>query len=86
MDGLATDRREVLITSVVDAVPLYRQKSAAPSLWPLIAALAVTVMFIGSIFTPWAVSWGAIPIGISLAAWFWPTRPRSRTGPLRVRR
>ncbi len=85
MDGLALERREVLITSIVDAVPQYRQKSAAPSLWPLITAVAVTILFIGSIFTPWALTWGAIPLGASLAVWFWPTRPRSRTGPLRSR-
>jgi uncharacterized membrane protein YozB (DUF420 family) len=31
-------------------------------------------MFISSIFTPWAVVWGSIPIIITLIAWFWPTR------------
>jgi cytochrome c oxidase subunit 1 len=36
--------------------------------------MAVTVLFIGSIFTPWAVVWGSIPIAIALTAWFWPRR------------
>jgi heme/copper-type cytochrome/quinol oxidase subunit 1 len=85
MEGLGVDKREVLVTSVVDATPEYRQKSAGPSLWPLIAALATSVMFVASIFTPWAVAWGSIPIGIALALWFWPNRPRSKTGPLRKR-
>ncbi len=86
MRGLRRDRREVLVTSVVDAIPLYRQKSAAPSLWPLVTALATTGLFIGSIFTPWAVSWGSIPVAIGLIGWFWPTRPRATTGPLAKRR
>ena len=86
MDGLASDRREVLVTSVMDAAPIYRQKSAAPSLWPLLAALAATLLFVGSIFTPWALTWGAIPLGLSLAGWFWPTRARATTGPLRERK
>ncbi|SFR75840.1 cbb3-type cytochrome c oxidase subunit I [Sphingomonas jatrophae] len=77
MEGLALDRREVLVTSVADAAPLYRQKSAPPSIAPLLAALATTAMFIGSIFTPWAIVAGALPIGAALTAWFWPTRPRA---------
>jgi cytochrome c oxidase subunit I+III len=85
MDGLAEDRREVLITSVVDAVPQYRQESASPSLWPLVAALAVSGLFVWSIFSPWALVWGAIPVGAALAAWFWPTRPRRTRGLLAVR-
>ena len=46
----------------------------APTIWPLLAAIATTVMFVSSIFTPWAVVWGSIPIAIALIAWFWPTR------------
>jgi cytochrome c oxidase subunit 1 len=85
MEGLSLDKREILITSVIDAIPEYRHKNAGPSLWPLIAGLAVTGMFIASIFTPWAIVWGAIPIAAALTAWFWPTRPRATTGPFRVR-
>ena len=75
-DGVAIARREVLITSVTDADPLYRQKSASPSIWPLLSALAVSAMFIASIFTPWAIVVGAVPIGAALTGWFWPQRPR----------
>jgi len=42
-------------------------------------------MFIGSIFTPWAIVVGAIPIAITLTIWFWPQRARSKDGPLRAR-
>jgi cytochrome c oxidase subunit 1 len=82
MEGLASDKREVLVTSVIDAEPLYRQHSAGPSLWPLISALAVTVLFVGSIFTPWALVWGAVPVGAALTAWFWPTRQGATSGSL----
>jgi cytochrome c oxidase subunit 1 len=86
MTGLGLEKREVLVTSVIDAVPEYRQNSVGPSLWPLIAAVAVSVMFVASIFTPWAVLWGTIPIGAALVLWFWPTRPRARSGPFAVDR
>jgi cytochrome c oxidase subunit I len=79
-DGLAVDRRELLLTSPVEANPDYRQHSPTPSIWPLWAALATSAMFVGSIFTPWALVWGALPIGVTLTMWFWPQRPRRRLG------
>ncbi len=85
MDGIGVERREVLISSVTEAEPEYRQKSVPPSIWPLISALFVSAMFVGSIFTPWALVWGTLPIAVALAAWFWPQRERSRSGPLRQR-
>jgi cytochrome c oxidase subunit 1 len=51
----------------------------------LIAAVATSALFVGSIFTPWALVWGAIPVGIALTGWFWPQRPRRKAGPLRGR-
>jgi len=86
MTGLRSDLREVLITSVVDAIPQYRQKSPEPSIMPLIAAIATSVLFVGSIFTPWALVWGAIPVAAALTLWFWPKRPRATDGPFGVRR
>jgi cytochrome c oxidase subunit 1 len=82
MDGMALDARALLVTSVVEAVPEYRQNSVGPSIWPLVAALAVSAMFIGSIFTAWAVVIGVVPIGIALTIWFWPKRERATSGPL----
>ena len=82
MTGLAHDRREVLVTSAIDAVPQYRQESVGPSLWPLLSALATSLMFVASIFTPWAVVWGSIPIAVALVFWFWPRRQRAGSGPL----
>lgn len=73
--GLATDKREVLITRVLDAEPDHRYAFPAPTLWPFLAALGTGGMFIGSLFTPWAVV-VALPItGILVTGWFWPTTP-----------
>ncbi len=72
--GLDPRKREILITTARDAGPDHRLESSAPSLWPLWASLAVTALFIGSIFTPWAVVWGAIPVFITLTGWFWPKK------------
>ena len=72
--GLASDKREVLVTRVLDAEPDHRYENPEPSIWPLLTALAVTALFIGSIFTPWAVVWGAIPSFIAMVFWFWPKK------------
>ena len=73
--GLRVEDRELLLTTVMSTEPDVREPSAEPSLWPLISALALTVMFVASIFSPWAVVFGAIPVGIALIAWFWPKSP-----------
>ena len=70
--GLRVDRREVVISTVAEATPEARESSAPNSIWPLWTALATTLMLISSIFTPWAVVWGAFPIAVALIGWFWP--------------
>jgi cytochrome c oxidase subunit 1 len=70
--GLSTDRRELLVTSVVEALPEARESSPPNSVWPLWAAIATSVMLIWSMFSPWAVVWGSIPIAVTLIGWFWP--------------
>jgi cytochrome c oxidase subunit I+III len=70
--GLSVERREVLSGSVADAEPYVREASPEPNLWPLVSAIATTIFFVGSIFTPWAVVWGIPPLAIALTAWFWP--------------
>jgi cytochrome c oxidase subunit 1 len=72
MRGLQLDERELVLTSVLDAQPDLREPSVPPSIWPPLAAVAVGTMFITSIFSPWAVIVGAIPIAITVTAWFWP--------------
>jgi cytochrome c oxidase subunit 1 len=73
--GLATSHREVLVTHVLDAEPDHRQKFPDPSVWPLLTAVSTTALFIGSIFNPWAVVWGSIPVFVTLTGWFWPKKP-----------
>jgi cytochrome c oxidase subunit I+III len=72
--GLAVDSREVLLTTVLDAKPDNRESFPNPTIWPFVGAIATTVLFIGSIFTPWAVVWGTVPVAIALTVWFWPRR------------
>jgi cytochrome c oxidase subunit 1 len=76
--GLRVDDKEVLLTTLVDAMPDLREPIPEASLWPFIAAIAVAVLFICSIFSPWAVAVGAIPVAIAMTAWFWP-KHRQRT-------
>jgi cytochrome c oxidase subunit 1 len=73
--GLRTDKRELLLTTVVDAVPDLRDPSAPPSPWPLFSAIAATILFLGSIFTPWAIVWGSLLLAVPLILWFWPHDP-----------
>lgn len=74
VSGLAADAREVLVTTALDAEPDMRPLFPQPSIWPFVSAVATTVLFIGSVFTPWAMVWGSVPVAVTLTAWFWPTR------------
>ena len=74
VSGLATNQREMLVTTVLDAKPDNRVVFPAPTPWPFVAAVATTVLFVASIFTPWAVVWGALPVGVALTLWFWPKK------------
>jgi len=73
--GLRSDVRDVLVTYVLDAEPDHRVEFPTPSIWPFLTAIATTILFIGSIFTPWAVVWGSIPLFITMVGWFWPKTP-----------
>ena len=72
--GLATDVREGLVTTVVDAIPDHRYVYPSPSIWPFVAAVATTFWFIGSFYMPTAMAWGMVPVAIALTFWFWPTK------------
>jgi cytochrome c oxidase subunit I+III len=75
MTGLRVDDREQLITTAIEARPDNRYPSPEPTIWPLLSAIALAALFIGSIFTPWAVVIGLPPLGVALAVWFWPKGP-----------
>lgn len=72
--GLHEDVREYLTTRTMDAEPDGRDEFPSPTIWPFLAALATTILFVASIFTPWGVTLGSIPLAITLIGWFWPER------------
>jgi cytochrome c oxidase subunit I len=73
--GVREDAREILITHVLDAEPDHRYRSPDPSYWPFWTAIATTILFIWSIFTPWGVVYGALPLFVTMVGWFWPKKP-----------
>jgi cytochrome c oxidase subunit I+III len=68
----------VLVTALLDAEPDHRYKMPGASLWPLLTAMATSVMFIWSIFQASGLIWGAIPTFVCLVGWFWPTGGKER--------
>ncbi|MGE5083828.1 MAG: cytochrome c oxidase subunit I [Acidobacteriota bacterium] len=70
--GLRDDIREVLVTHSLDGNPQHKDEDPGPSIWPFLASLAVSATFVGSIFTPWAVPYGAPLVIITLIGWLWP--------------
>jgi len=76
--GLARDQREVLVTSALDGAPDHRSIEPSPTIWPFVSAIATTIFFVASIFTPWAVIWGTVLTAIPLTIWFWPRKDETR--------
>jgi len=83
--GLRFDRREVLVTTVVEAEPDMRDPVPEPTVWPFIAAMVTSVILIASMYAPQPVAWGAIPFAIVMVAWLYPRRmvspPAASVGP-----
>ncbi len=72
--GLPESVPSVLVTRLHDAVPDHVALMPEPSIWPLLAAIATTILFIGTVFSPWALIWGSVPVAITLIGWFWPSK------------
>ncbi len=72
--GLRHDMREVLLTTVLDALPDSRHRHPGDSIWPMLTALATGVTFITLIFTPWGLPLGSVLLAITCTAWAWPDR------------
>jgi cytochrome c oxidase subunit I+III len=70
--GLRTDIREGLVTNSLDSQPQYKEEMAGPSIWPFITSVVVSIVFVGSIFTAWAIPIGAPPLIVCLVGWLWP--------------
>ena len=82
MSGLRVTDKEMLLTTILDARPDLREPVPVHSIWPFITAVALSVMFISSIFSPWAVLFGSIPVGIAAIAWFWPKEMKKHPEPV----
>jgi len=69
--GLRTDIREVLTVSVMEAKPDHRYQIPGDSLIPFVMSIVVGAALVGSIFHPYAVPIGAVPIFAVFILWFW---------------
>ena len=79
--GLRTDIREALVTHSLDSQPQYKEEMAGASIWPFITSVVVSAVFVGSIFTAWAIPVGAPPTIIALIGWLWPRESSVPTAP-----
>ncbi|MCW5978494.1 MAG: cytochrome c oxidase subunit I [Bryobacteraceae bacterium] len=70
--GLRPDRREVLITTVLDARPQGIAVLPGPSIWPFLLALAVCVAFGGFMIHPAFFLVGFFAAFAIVVAWHWP--------------
>jgi cytochrome c oxidase subunit I+III len=72
--GLATDTREVLVTTPHDARPHHRYHMAEDSIWPVLAAVVTGLGFVGLVFSAWAFPIGLAGLFVTLVGWFWPSK------------
>jgi cytochrome c oxidase subunit 1/cytochrome c oxidase subunit I+III len=78
-------RREVVVTTVLDAAPDHLAYLPGPSAWPFWAATGAAVAFLGSMVHFALVGAGAAIAFVSLVGWLWPRAevvPPPRHGPL----
>ncbi|MEE2861153.1 MAG: cytochrome c oxidase subunit I [Pseudomonadota bacterium] len=73
--GLRDDRRETLVTTLLDARPAMVQVLPGPTPWPFVSAVAASVGFIGLIFSPWFYVVGILAVFATFVLWFWPRHP-----------
>ncbi|CAN5632972.1 cytochrome c oxidase subunit I [soil metagenome] len=66
------DQRESFGTTIMDAEPESRINLVGPTIWPLLAALSTGIIFVGAMFTLWAVPVGGLLFYFSLIGWHWP--------------
>ncbi len=85
LTGLRTDVREVLVTTLLDAEPDSRHRHPLPTVWPLLTAVATSVLFISLVFTPWGAVGGTVALFLGLLGWVWP-RGREHREQVRVER
>jgi cytochrome c oxidase subunit I+III len=71
VSGLSITERELLTTTILDAIPEHRYEISPDSIWPLVLALVVGLAMLWMIFTPWAYPIGILAGLVVLAFWFW---------------
>ena len=69
--GLHTNIREVLCTTIHDALPEHRYALNGPSIFPFLLALVTGGTFIGFMFTPWSIPAGMTLTFLVMLGWFW---------------
>lgn len=73
--GLRHDRREVMVTTVLDAEPQSVDVLPGPTPWPFFSAVAASVGFIGLLVHPSFYVIGFFAAFFTFVGWFWPRRP-----------
>jgi cytochrome c oxidase subunit 1 len=68
--GLASDKREVLVTQVMDAEPDHIEKVPDPTIWTVWTALSVTALFIGTMFVGRSLFYLSVPLAVTGTMWF----------------
>lgn len=68
------DRRESPGTRLMNATLERTAVVASPTIWPLLAALSLAVMVIGSIFNLWFLPGAAPFVFASIVGWLWPKK------------
>jgi len=69
--GLHVNNREVIGTSIHDAVPDHRYAVQGPSIMPFIVSVITGAMFVGFMFSPWSLPLGMIALFFAFLGWFW---------------
>jgi cytochrome c oxidase subunit I+III len=72
--GMGVRRQEVLVTTLLDAHPASIEEQQGATIFPLLAALAIGVTFIGGVFTPWGFVVGPVLLFPAMLGWLWPRK------------
>jgi cytochrome c oxidase subunit 1 len=68
--GLSSTTREVLVTDVMDAEPDHIEKVPKATIWTFWTAIAVTALFIGTMFAGRTLFYLAVPLAFTGTMWF----------------
>jgi heme/copper-type cytochrome/quinol oxidase subunit 1 len=89
VEGLELTKRQVLVTTTLDAFPDHRFSLGSDSIIPLLLAMCTAYFWLGGgIFNPWHAVWGACAFTVVIAIWFWTSewsRKKPQAWPRRKR-